>query len=298
MAMRRMFALAAVMPAIVSGTFAGSALAQDGRFDVGGGRMIRLFCLGPGQGAPTVVVDAGMGMAPVEDEAWRRIAARVSQTTRVCLYDRAGLGGSDPAPAGKPRTSADAAADLEAALRAARVAPPFLLAGHSIGGLHAQVFAARYPEETAGLVLISSTHPDQMEAWLARLPAATPGEPKPLSDARGFLTRMPRDPSLNPENLDVAASNGQARELRSLGDKPVVVATHSPKWRMVPDLPEPLSVELEAVTQDLQKGFLALSPRATQVIAPSAGHGLPHEDPGFVTEAILGGVRAARERRP
>lgn len=291
MTIGRVLALAVAL----SATAAGSALAQDGRFDVGGGRMIRLSC--QGQGAPTVVVDAGMGLAPVEDEAWRRIAARVSETARTCLYDRAGLGGSDPAPAGGPRTSADAAADLEAALRAAKVAPPFLLAGHSIGGLHAQVFAARYPSEAAGLVLISSTHPDQMEAWLARLPAATVDEPKPLSDARGFLTRMPRDPSLNPENLDVATSSAQARELRSLGDKPVVVATHSPKWRMVPELGEPLAIELEAVTQDLQKRFLALSTRATQTIAPSAGHGLPHEDPGFVADAILSGVRTAREAR-
>ncbi|KSB88094.1 hypothetical protein AS593_23800 [Caulobacter vibrioides] len=291
MDLRRVLALAFAL----SAASVGQALAQDGRFDVGGGRMIRLSC--QGQGAPTVVVDAGMGSAPVEDEAWRRIAARVSETTRICLCDRAGLGGSDPAPKGRPRASADAAADLEAALRAAKVEPPFLLAGHSIGGLHAQVFAARYPDQTAGLVLISSTHPDQMEAWLARLPAATPGEPKPIADARDYLTRMPRDPSLNPENLDVAASSAQARELRALGDKPVIVATHSPRWRMVPDLPEPLSVELEAVTQGLQKQFLALSSRATQTIAPTAGHGLPHEDPGFVVEAILSGVKAAREGR-
>lgn len=289
--MRRILALAVAL----STAFAGQALAQDGRFDVGGGRMIRLSC--QGQGAPTVVVDAGMGGAPVEDEAWGRIAARVSAVARVCLYDRAGLGGSDPAPADRPRTSADAAADLEAALRAAEVAPPFLLAGHSIGGLHAQVFAARYPDQTAGLVLISSTHPDQMDAWLARLPAQAPDEPKALSDARGFLTRMPRDPSLNPENLDVGASSAQARALRTLGDKPVVVATHSPKWRMVPELGEPLAVELEAVTQDLQKQFLALSTRATQTIAPTAGHGLPHEDPGFVAEVILSGVKAVREGR-
>ncbi|PVM93239.1 alpha/beta hydrolase [Caulobacter radicis] len=279
----------------LSAATAGPALAQDGRFDVGGGRMIRLDC--QGQGAPTVVVDAGMGSASVEDEAWRRIAARVSEATRICLSDRAGLGASDPAPRGGPRTSADAAADLDAALRAAGVAPPYLLAGHSIGGLHAQVFAARYPERTAGLVLVSSTHPDQMTAWLATLPAATPGEPRSITDARGFLTQMPRDPSLNPENLDFAASSAQARALQSLGDKPVVVATHSPKWRMVPELGEPLAVELEAVTQDLQKRFLSLSSRSTQTIAPTAGHGLPHEDPGFVVEAILAGVRAVREGR-
>ncbi len=76
----------------------------------------------------------------------------------MCLYDRAGLGGSDPAPAG-PRASLDSAADLHAVMPAAEVTGPYLLIGHSLSGLHAQVFAAKYPADTAGLVLVSMTHP-------------------------------------------------------------------------------------------------------------------------------------------
>jgi len=290
--------LAALAAAIGVGIILASpAIGQEinGRFDVGG-RDVRLICAG--KGVPTVVIDAGMGTAPVEDLAWRRIADRVAETTRVCLYDRAGLGESDPAGPNLVRTSADASADLRAALRAAHVAPPYLLAGHSIGGLNAQVFASRYDEDVAGLVLISSTHPDQARLWLAEFPAPSPDEPSAVARVRTYLSIVESDPSLNPEGLDVAASNAQARELRSLGDRPVIVASHSPRWRMEPDLPEPLAERLEQVTQQLQRRFLLLSSASSQMVAPSAGHGLPHEDPAFVTESILRGVEAVRSRRP
>lgn len=262
----------------------------DGRFDVGG-RSIRLSCAG--EGGPTVVVDAGMGTAPVEDPGWQSIAAKIAPVTRICLYDRAGLGASDPAPAG-PRTSLDAAADLHAALRAAKVAGPYLLVGHSIGGLHAQAFAARYPADTAGLVLVSSTHPDQMTRWLALLPVPAAGEEKAITEARTFLTNMIEDPTKNVERLDYRPSAAQARGLKSLGAKPVVVATHSPRYRMVPGLSEPLAIKLEAATQEMQKQFLSLSSNARQNIAATAGHGLPHEAPGFVIDNILEGIALVR----
>jgi pimeloyl-ACP methyl ester carboxylesterase len=262
----------------------------DGRYDLGG-RSIRLICTGTG--SPTVVVDAGLGTAPVEDPGWEGIAGKVAPVTRICRYDRAGLGGSDPAPT-MPRTSADAAADLHATLAKAKVPGPYLLAGHSIGGLHTLVFAARYPGETAGLVLISSTHPDQMTTWLALLPPAAPDEEKAVTEARSFLTTMVSDPTKNEEKLDFTASAAQARELKTLGARPVVIATHSPRFRMVPGLSEPMAVKLEAATQAMQKQFVSLSSNARQNIAATAGHGLPHEAPDFVVDNILQGVALAR----
>ncbi len=262
----------------------------DGRFDVGG-RSIRIACQGTGY--PTVVVDAGLGTTPVEDDGWQRIAGKIAMHSRICLYDRAGLGGSDPAPEG-PRTSMDAAADLHAALGKAGVEGPYLLVGHSIGGLHAQVFASRYPNDTAGLVLISSTHPDQIATWLALLPPAAPGEEKAITEARAFLTSMAEDPTKNEEKLAFAPSAAQARRLKTLGAKPVIIATHSPRYRMVPGLSEPMAIKLEAATQRMQRLFLSLSSNARQNVAATAGHGLPHEDPGFVVENILQGVALVR----
>ena len=226
----------------------------DGRFDIGA-REMRLSCSGAGE--LTVVIDAGMGTAPVEDPGWQRIAAQVSPVTRVCLVDRAGLGGSDPAPTG-PRTSLDAARDLHAVLAKAGEQVPFLLVGHSVGGLHAQVFAAQYPADTAGMVLVSSTHPDQIPTWLALLPPAAEGEEQALTEARAFLTSMEADPTKNEERLDMKASAAEAHQLVSLGNKPVIVATHSPRFRMVPGLSEPIAVRLEEATQRMQRKFSSL----------------------------------------
>lgn len=262
----------------------------DGRFDVGG-RSIRLVCMG--SGGPIVVVDAGMGTAPVEDAGWQGIAAKIAPVTRVCLYDRAGLGSSDPAPEAR-RTSFDAAADLHTALRKAKLKGPYLLVGHSIGGLHAQAFAARYPDDTAGLVLVSPTHPDQIATWLAVLPPPAPDEEKALAQTRVTLKSMNEDPTWNEERLDFRPSAAQARRLKSLGAKPLIVATHSPRYRMVPGLSEPMAIKLETATQQLQKQLLSLSSNAKQNIAPTAGHGLPHEASGFVIDNILEGVARVR----
>lgn len=279
----------ATVALLTSGANAAARGIED-RFDIGG-RSIRITCQGAGY--PTVVVDAGLGTAPAEDEGWQRIAGIVATTTRICLYDRAGLGGSDPAPDG-PRTSMDVAADLHAALRKAGVEGPYLLVGHSIGGLHAQVFASRYPVDTAGLILVSSTHPDQITTWLALLPAAAPGEEKAISEARAFLTSVMEDPTKNEEVLAFAPSAAQARSLTTIGARPLIVATHSPRYRMVPGLSEPLAIKLEAATQQLQRQFLSLSSNARQNIAVTAGHGLPHEDPAFVVENILQGINLVR----
>lgn len=279
-----------VMNATIANAQGSGGKPVDGRFDIGG-RSIQLTCRG--NGAPTVVVDAGMGTAPAEDPGWRGIAARISEHTRVCLYDRAGLGASDAAPE-RVRTSADASADMRTALHKAGVEGPYLIAGHSIGGLHAQVFASLYPDETAGLVLLSSTHPDQIETWLSVLPSPAPDEEKAVTEARDFLVAMANDPSKNEERLDFKASAAQARKLRSLGFKPVVIATHSVNYRMVPGLSEPLSVKLEAATQNMQRGLLSLSSRAKQNVSKTAGHGLPHEAPSFVIDNILEAVAMAR----
>jgi len=270
-----------------------SGQAVDGKFDVGG-RHIRLACQGSGD--PTVVVDSGLGIAPAEDRSWQGIAAKVAAVTRVCLYDRAGRGGSDTNP--KPvTTSADAAADMAHALEVAGVQGPYLVAGHSIGGLDAQVFAARYPSRVAGLVLVSTTHPDQFNIWASLLPAAVDGEAKAITEARAFLSAVQSDPSRNPERLDFRESEEQARQLHSLGSKPVIVLTHSPKFRMAPGLPEPLAIELEAATQQMQKQYLRLSTNSTQHIAATAGHQLPDEAPEFVADGILEAVRDVRAAR-
>jgi pimeloyl-ACP methyl ester carboxylesterase len=102
-----------------------------------------------------VVLEPGLGEAS-SAMAW--IAPAVARDTRVCVYDRAGRGWSDPADG--PRDAVQTAADLHTLLDRAQVSRPYVLAGHSFGGLYALTFAAEYPDHVAGLVLLDSTAPD------------------------------------------------------------------------------------------------------------------------------------------
>ena len=136
-----------------------------------GGRKLEL--LTRGQGSPTVIIEAGMGVPGVEDAAWRAVIDEISKSNRVCIYDRAGLGKSDPPPK-LPRTSLDVANDLNALLTKAGVPGPYLLVGHSYGGIHIRMFASQYPDKVLGMVLVDTAHPDQDEKWIAALPSSLP----------------------------------------------------------------------------------------------------------------------------
>jgi pimeloyl-ACP methyl ester carboxylesterase len=119
--------------------------------DVGGHRL-HLHCTGTG--SPTVVLEPGQGGAS-SDLGW--VAPAVARDSTVCVYDRAGRGWSDPGDG--PQDAAQIAADLHTLLDRAGVPGPYVLAGHSFGGLYVQTFAATYPDQVAGLVLLDSTAP-------------------------------------------------------------------------------------------------------------------------------------------
>ena len=119
--------------------------------DVGGHRL-HLHCTG--SGSPTVVLEPGLGGAS-SDLAW--LVPAVAQDSRVCVYDRAGRGWSDAATG--PQDAVQIAGDLHTLLERAHVPGPYVLAGHSFGGLYVQTFAARYPDQVAGVVLLDSTAP-------------------------------------------------------------------------------------------------------------------------------------------
>ena len=129
------------------------------------GRRIGLTC--EGSGSPTVVLIGG-ARSPA-DLVWPETVDALSPLTRVCVFDRAGLGASDPQPR-SPQTAADVVADLHAALEAAGEAGPFVPVGFSFGGLVAQLFASTYPDELAGLVLVEGQPPGWSVVDLTLLP--------------------------------------------------------------------------------------------------------------------------------
>jgi L-ascorbate metabolism protein UlaG (beta-lactamase superfamily)/pimeloyl-ACP methyl ester carboxylesterase len=154
-----------------------------------GGRRLHVNCVGNGQ--PTVVLEAGEVAFALD---WSLVQPEVSKTTRVCSYDRAGSGWSDPTD--RPETAQGVIADLHAALRAAGERPPYVLVGHSLGGIYARAFEHGYPDEVAGLVLVDATHEDVLKvfvngrfvpAWAATgdqlrasFPRDRPKDPPPL----------------------------------------------------------------------------------------------------------------------
>lgn len=128
-----------------------------------GGRRIQLDCRGAG--APTVVLESGLDA--LGSLSWSAVQDSIAATTRVCAYTRAGILWSDSAAA--PFDTIGAASDLHAALKSAGEEAPFVLVGHSIGGLYSVKYAELYGADIAGLVLVDSSHPDQV----ARLEEAT-----------------------------------------------------------------------------------------------------------------------------
>lgn len=135
---------------------------QQHKFRIGrpvdiGGRTLNIDCAGDGQ--PAVILESGGG--GYGGYGWRKVQTEVAKFTKVCWYDHAGEGWSDPPPIA--RSSETMVRDLHELLQRTPVASPYVLVGHSIGGSYVRVFTARYPAEVAGVVLVDSSHPDQQE---------------------------------------------------------------------------------------------------------------------------------------
>lgn len=122
--------------------------------DIGGGQRLNLYCVG--SGSPAVILDAGMGDSTI---SWALVQVSISKKTKACSFDRAGLGFSDAAR--RPSTPRNQSEDLQALLKAAHIKPPYVLVGHSMAGMNVRVYADRYPDQVAGLVLVEGSHEDQ-----------------------------------------------------------------------------------------------------------------------------------------
>lgn len=282
----RIVIAASILPALAAASLGAAALlgggdgarraagegALDTRLAVAGHAMY-IDCRGHGR--PTVVLDAGLGVDA--GTTWARVQPAVARFTRVCWYDRAGSGRSDPGPG--PRTSRRMVAELRALLARARVRGPYVLVDASLGGLNAQLFAAAHPREVAGLVLVDAIHPD-LDRRIARILGPAGERARQATLAR------------NAEGVrfaDLLASDAEVRRAGALASVPLVALRHgvsfAPGGR-----PEP---RVERLWTQLQRDLAHRSPLGRYVRVPGSHHRIAGDHPHAVTGAIRAVVDAA-----
>ena len=251
------------------------------RFDVGGYRLY-LNCEGKARrGGPVVLMDAGAGNS---SESWLGIQPRVAEFSRVCIYDRAGLGNSDPTT--HNQTHRQIALDIHNLLARAGIHAPLVLVGHSLGGINVRMYASMYPKEVVGMVLVDSAHEEQF----AKMNVLVPEEVK---------KQLPPDalvPMIN-EKFDFEESTRQAREANWHADIPLIVLTAA-NARPNPSGPLAfLAPKWEQIRQELQQDLVHRSPRGKQIIATKSDHFIHRDEPELVVNAIREVLDATHQRK-
>jgi pimeloyl-ACP methyl ester carboxylesterase len=277
---------------------------MPGRLVDVGGHKLHISCTGTG--SPTVVLEGGLGELSTMMAAW--VAPNIAATTRVCVYDRAGRGWSESA--GSLQDGVQVATDLRTLLHRAGEPGPYVLAGHSAGGIYVLDFAETFPREVAGIALLDSMHPEQYErmgSWPAfyemfrRASAVLPslsrlgvgrvlygtqyGDlPAPQRDQeRAFLSTPRHNRSVRDEFHMIRTAMGQAAGLRSLGDLPLAVVT--------------ARRGAEADWLVLQDDLATLSTNSVHRLLDDATHAMVVEDEDSARQssgAIIAVVRAVR----
>lgn len=275
--------------------------------DVGGYRL-HINC--SGEGGPTVIFDAGAGCNSME---WSLVQPAVSKFTSTCSYDRAGNGWSDESPL--ERTSENIVYELHTLLKNANVPAPYVLVGHSFGGINVLLYANKYPDEVAGVVLVDSSHED----FLDKMPKL----PKPNYNMQLFLTYvgwtriMQTYFSTYKKSLEIfpaevqnaypaktytsmfirtllkehASLDKSLKQLQltggKLGDKPLIVITAGKTFTAEEvGMSEKQVEEIAKVWEVLQQDLVSKSTNSKQIIADYSGHIVTREQPEIIVEAI------------
>ncbi len=248
----------------------------------------RLHIRCTGKGSPTVVIDTGVGDTM---ERWQAFQTQASEITRVCTYDRAGYGSSEPGPL--PRTSQRAADELQQLLKKAHVEGPYVLVGHSLGGLNMQVFADRYPDLVAGLILLDPAPlpfiSGQAFPELYRMLEQQTAELQSTVEAMRLSTDAEAQAKVNyleavaSENAElISESASQVAAIESFGDIPLIVIGSGK--------PNPaFGAEAKAFQQFWIEQNLKLAIKSTKGkfgLVPESGHYLHEDAPEVVLDAI------------
>jgi len=248
------------------------------KIDVGG---YNLYLDCKGTGSPTVILESGLEGDVV---TWKAVHPEVAKFTRVCRYDRAGLAHSDYGPT--PRDAELSAQDLHTLLTKANIAPPYILVGHSFGGLLIRRYAFNFPDDVVGMIFVDSLQEDWWDEALTLLPPASSDDPARLASFRLYLTDGWRDPSGNFETMDIPKVVEQVRQTGDFGDMPITVLTAEKFTVLNPGLPPDLEMALANLFHEEQGRLAALSTNGTQTVIQESGHNMPRENPQAIIDAI------------
>src|SRR5712691_8205665 len=267
-----------------------------GAFDVGGGRKMFLSC--SGSRTPTVILEAG---ADAGTDSWFAVQPWLATTTRVCSYDRANVPGGNSDTTPKPQTAANVVSDLHNLLAAAHVPGPYVLAGHSNGGLFARLYATTYREQVKGLVLIDTgNYPAMMNALYRKM--------MPPSQWQAHQATLRHQPPFveNPadEQVDLATSYRQlaaTQRRHPLPKMPFIVISHGiPDAPMGAEVVPGINKATEAAWQQMQIKLGHLVPGGKRIVATKSDHMIPTGQPGLVVRTIrtvLAQLAAGTRRR-
>ena len=239
---------------------------------------------------------------------WDRLLPELARVSRVCAYDRAGIGYSEPGPT--PRDSRRIAQELHQLLGRAGVAPPYVLVGHSFGGYNVRLFAALHRDEVAGMVLVDATHEDIWDRYTPEMRE----QMVRATDAFGAAAQLGEQglalPPIVP-NLPVAVASrpawyrtlyeegrtarASAEELRGADrrlDVPLVVVTAGRSEGG--GVSRRGAAQMRETWRELQQDLARLSPQGEQVVAARSGHYVMRSEPRIVIDAVRRVVEAVR----
>jgi pimeloyl-ACP methyl ester carboxylesterase len=236
------------------------------------GTTVHLRCGGTRRaGAPLVVLEAGAGGGI---NSWASVPSSIAAFARVCAYDRPGTGASASAQYPTFLKAIDHASFVRGVMQAANEPPPYVMVGHSFGGIIVSLYAMAYPADVKGIVLVDSSHEDQQRRME---PITGPPPPKRIP-----LTPPPGVPPPPPPGLRMEDFSEELRKTPFRGDIPLVVLTGT----RPPLSNDPIEIALQPVFLELHRDLASRSPRSAHVLLPNSGHLVPRDDPKAVTDAV------------
>ena len=226
-----------------------------------GGYHLHVYCMG--QGSPTVILEAAADMMSAD---WGWIQPELAKTTRVCAYDRAGMGWSDPGP--QPRDARQISTELHTLLAKAGIPAPYVLVGHSAGGLYVRMYTAEYPDDVVGMVLVDPGHPDMT----ARIPEL---QTKNANDAQLARTMTVLSYLGFPRLMGIGKANAEGLPAEQAAEVNAIVSTPQ-HWATILAL-----IDATPATYDEVQATATLGNRPLVVLSANAAwlsRGAPADD--------------------